>query len=124
MTTPHRGIADPQWELTLEIAGKLWLYAEHAVEIDATPAQRSVDVQWAAYQAGRLIGVRTRVDISAANPDGSRLCVRITYVDPDGQGLVRAQDGLDSLVQAVRRQQLAESRLSGSPSSPPPSSAS
>ena len=26
---PH----DPHWDLTLEIAGKLWLYGEHVLEI-------------------------------------------------------------------------------------------
>jgi len=104
---PH----DPHWDLTLEIAGKLWLYGEHVLEIDAHPAQKVVDLQWAARQAGRLIGVRTRLDVSRTGEIPPRLIVRVTYDDPDGQGLVRAQDGLDALVRTVQAQQVAGRRI-------------
>jgi hypothetical protein len=104
---PH----DPHWDLTLEIAGKLWLYGEHVLEIDAHPTQKVVDLQWAARQAGRLIGVRTHLDVSRTGGTPPRLIVRVTYDDPDGQGLVRAQDGLDALVRSVQAQQVAGRRI-------------
>jgi hypothetical protein len=106
----HREGEDPLWTLTLEIAGKLWLYGEHVVEIDPAPTQRHVDLQWAARQAGRLLGVRTHLEITPAGDRSPVLVVRITYVDPDGDGLVKAQDGLDSLVRAVHDEQLAETQ--------------
>ena len=103
---------DPRWELTLEIAGRLWLYGEHVIEIDPVPAQEFVDVQWAARQAGRLIGVRTELDIALTGHGSSTVVVRITYSDPDGRGLIRAQDGLDALVRSVREQQAPKDSLS------------
>jgi hypothetical protein len=103
---------DPRWELTLEIAGKLWLYGELVIELDPVPAQEFVDVQWAARQAGRLIGVRTELDIVPTGGGSSTVVVRITYSDPDGRGLIRAQDGLDALVRSVREQQAARDSLS------------
>ena len=110
MSGHRRGRQDPQWDLTLEIAGKLWLYGEHVVEIDPTPTQRRVDLQWAARQAGRLLGVRTHLEIGPTEGPSPALSMRITYVDPDGNGLVRAQDGLDSLVRAVHEEQVAGTR--------------
>ena len=115
---------DPRWDLTLEIAGKLWLYGEHVVEIDAVPTQALVDLQWAARQAGRLIGVRTELDIAPVGEPSRQVVVRITYSDPDGRGLIRAQDGLDALVRSVREQQEAQDEVRLTRSSPRPSSPS
>lgn len=129
MSGRRRHPADPQWDLTLEIAGRLWLYGEHVVEMDPAPTQPLVDLQWAARQAGRLIGVRTQVDISRSAGRSPRLVVSITYRDPDGRGLVRAQDGLDALVRSVREQQAVEQpatggRITRRTSTQPPSSRS
>ena len=128
MTSKDDRPKDPRWDLALEIAGKLWLYGEHVIETDPVPAQEYVDVQWAARQAGRLIGVRTELEI-APTGHGSSVVVRITYSDPDGRGLIRAQDGLDALVRSVRQQQAAQDSLSrgrvrSKRSSRPPSSPS
>jgi len=97
---------DPYWNMVLEFAGKLWLYGEHVVEIDPRPTQRLVDLQWAARQAGRIIGVRTKLDIGPFAQSDPTVTVTITYVDPDGRALIRAQDGLDALLRSVRRQLL------------------
>ena len=107
MTSHGDGPKGSRWELALEIAGKLWLYGEHVIETEPVPAQEYVDVQWAARQAGRLIGVRTELEI-APTGHGPSVVVRITYSDPDGRGLIRAQDGLDALVRSVRDQQAAQ----------------
>jgi hypothetical protein len=115
---------DPHWDLALTIAGKLWLYGEHVIEIDPVPTQGLVDLQWAARQAGRLIGVRTELEIEPVGLPSPEVLVRITYSDPDGRGLIRAQDGLDALVRSVREQQVAQEQIRLRRSLRPPSSPS
>jgi hypothetical protein len=97
--------SDPQWDLALEIAGTLWLYGEHVVVIDPRPVQQLVDVQWAAHQAGRIIGVRSRIELTWNGWPDPRVTLVITFDDPDGRGLIRAQHGLDALLRSVLDQQ-------------------
>ena len=98
---PSRPPCAPLWDLVLEIADQLWAYGEYAVVMEAVPIQRLVDVQWAGLQAGRIIGAPTEVEITRCG--GPAVIVRITYVDPDGLGLVRAQERLDDLRRSVGR---------------------
>jgi hypothetical protein len=93
---------DPLWDLVLVIADQLWSYGEYSVVIDPVPTQQLVDVQWAGLQAGRIIGAPTDVEITRYG-SGPAVIVRVTYVDPDGLGLVRAQQRLDALRLSVRR---------------------
>lgn len=97
---------DPQWDLALEIASALWLHGECVLLVDPHPRQSLVDVRWAALQAGRLLGVRAKVNV--AEPDGSGLpllTATITFVDPGGRGRTRAQEGLEALLRSVRAHQ-------------------
>ena len=52
---------DPHWDLVVEIAAMLWVDGSYGTELDTVPAQRLVDVQWAARQAGRVLGGRATV---------------------------------------------------------------
>jgi hypothetical protein len=96
---------DPQWDLALEIAGKLWLYGDYVVEVAPAPTQHLVDLQWAAHQAGRILGVKTIINISSAGAKHPTVAVSISFVDPEGRDLRRAQDGLDALLRSVRAHQ-------------------
>ena len=93
---------DRHWDLTLDIASELWLYGEYVVELDPLPAQRLVDIRWAALQAGHLLGARAKIHITETRsvPD-RRVTVRIRFVDPNGRSLRRAQEGLDALLRSV-----------------------
>lgn len=93
---------DPLWDLVLEIADQLWSYGEYSVVLEPVPTQGLVDVQWAGLQAGRIIGSPTDVEITRC-AGGSAVVVRVTYVDPDGLGMVRAQERLDALRRSVGR---------------------
>jgi hypothetical protein len=102
---------DRQWDLAIDIASELWLYGEYVVEMDPLPAQRLVDVQWAALEAGHLLGARAtiRVTETRRKPD-PRVTVRVTFVDPNGRGLQRAQEGLDALLRSVQEAQSHKGR--------------
>jgi hypothetical protein len=97
---------NPHWDLVVDIASELWLYGEYVVELDPLPAQRLVDVHWAALQAGHLLGARPRIRVTQTlrKPD-PRVTVRVRYVDPDGRSLQRAQEGLDALLRSVQKAQ-------------------
>jgi hypothetical protein len=90
----------------LEIANELWSYGEYSVVMAPVPTQRLVDVQWSGLQAGRIIGTPTEVEITRCG-SGPAVLVRVTYVDPDGLGLVRAQERLDALRRSVSRHRVA-----------------
>jgi hypothetical protein len=93
---------DPQWDLVVEIAAKLWVHGEHVTEVDPSPAQRFVDLQWAARQAGRVLGGRAEVRVSQPRRPGDRMVtVTVTFVDADGPGLQRAEEGLETLMRMV-----------------------
>jgi hypothetical protein len=100
-----QGTRDPQWDLVIEIAAKLWIDGECAIELDPLPTQRLVDLQWAARQAGRVLGgrasVRVRgVTVSRGSTD-RRVAVLVTYVDSTDRGLLRAEEGLEALMRQV-----------------------
>lgn len=84
----------------------LWVHGEHVIEVDSFPTQRFVDVQWAARQAGRVLGGRAEVVVSPSPDPGSRLArVTVTYLDPDGHGHQRAEEGLETLMRMVLEEQ-------------------
>jgi hypothetical protein len=110
--TPASGVSymagaaskDPQWDQVIEIAAKLWIDGVYVAQLDPSPTQRFVDLQWAARQAGRILGGRTAVHTSdAGGPEDST--VTVTYVDPDGRGLQRAEEGLEKLLRKVLAEQ-------------------
>lgn len=97
---------DRRWDLAIDIASELWLYGEYVVELDPLPAQRLVDVHWAALEAGHLLGARAKIRVTATRrwPD-PRVTVTVRYVDPNGRDLRRAQEGLDALLRSVQKAQ-------------------
>jgi hypothetical protein len=97
---------DRRRDLAIEIASELWLYGEYVVELDPMPAQRFVDVRWAALEAGHLLGARAEIRVTEVRrkPD-SLVRVSVRYIDPSGRSLKRAQDGLDSLLRSVQQAQ-------------------
>lgn len=96
---------DPQWDLTLEIASKLWFYGEYVFDMDPLPSQRLVNVRWAALQAGRLLGVRAEVDVTGPfSSTDPTVTVTVTFADPGGRGRARAHEGFEALLRSVREQ--------------------
>jgi hypothetical protein len=97
---------DPQWDRVIEIAAKLWVDGTYAVELETSPAQQYVDLHWAARQAGRVLGGIAQVHTSRPRgPDGRRVVVTVTYVDPTGHGLQNAEEGLEKLMRMVLEEQ-------------------
>jgi hypothetical protein len=93
---------DPQWDLAIEIAAKLWIDGQFVAELHPLPAQRLVDLQWAARQAGRVLGGRATVQTShSRDAKDPTITVTVTYVDSTGQGLKRAEEGLEALMRQV-----------------------
>lgn len=98
---------DPRWALTIEIATKMWIDSEYVTEIDPVPTQRYVDLRWAAHQAGRVLGGRSRIHTSKrlSHPLDPALIMTVTYVDPTGRGFQQAEEGLEALMQLVLEEQ-------------------
>jgi len=71
----------PSEELVVDIAGALSMAGEYVVRIDLQPAQRIVDVNWAARQAGRRLGIRIDVSSKIIKSDG-QLQVRVSALYP------------------------------------------
>ncbi|MGY2873275.1 hypothetical protein ACVW00_000465 [Marmoricola sp. URHA0025 HA25] len=93
---------DPHWDQVVEIASKLWIDGLYAVDVDPCPTQRFVDLLWAAHQAGRVLGGRAKIETSGPRgPDDPTVTVTVRYVDPDGNGLQRAEEGLAKLLRRV-----------------------
>jgi len=93
---------DPQWELVVEIAVKLWVEGTYVTEIDVLPMQRFVDLQWAARQAGRALGGRTQVTTTRLDDtDHGTVSLEVRLIESDEPGLRRAEQGLDELMRAV-----------------------
>ena len=93
---------DPQWDHVIEIAAKLWVEGSYVVELDPTPTQRFVDLQWAARKAGRVLGGEAKVRTGHRHShDDPRVTVTVTYVDSTGRGLLHAEEGLEELMRMV-----------------------
>jgi hypothetical protein len=93
---------DPQWDLAIEIAARLWVDGQYVTELDPLPTQRFIDLQWAARQAGRALGGRARVRMSRPRgPKDPTVTVTVTYADPTGQGLTHAEEKLEALMRQV-----------------------
>lgn len=94
---------DRHWDLVIEIAAKLWVDGQYTAELEKTPTQRYIDLQWAARHAGRVLGGRAKVN---TGPPRSRndptVTVTVTYQESPGEkGFQRAEDGLESLLRRV-----------------------
>ena len=99
---PSQPSNDPRWDRVVEIASKLWIDGLYVVKLDPCPTQRFVDLQWAAHQAGRVLGGRAKIETCGPpGPDDRTVTVTVSYVDPDGTGLQRAEDGLEQLLRQV-----------------------
>lgn len=93
---------DPQQELVIEIASKLWYDGEAVYVIHATRHQQLVDLQWAAHQAGRLLGVRAQVQVTPMGRADPRVTASITFQDPEGRVRAGAKEGLEELLSETR----------------------
>ena len=51
------------------IAFALQTHGRYVARVDRVPHQRLVDVQWTAYRAARLLGIRVDVDTSTRGDD-------------------------------------------------------
>lgn len=99
---PGHAPDDPHWDRVVEIASKLWIDGVYVVELDPFPTQRLVDLQWAAHQAGRVLGGRTRIETDGARgPGDPTMTVTVRLVDPGASGLRRAEAGLERLLRRV-----------------------
>jgi hypothetical protein len=97
---------ESRWDLVVEIAAKMWVDGEYVSELDGVPTQSLVDHQWAAHQAGRVLGGRATVRLTRpVDPDERNVTLTATYVDPTGRGLQRAEEGLESLLRLVLEEQ-------------------
>jgi hypothetical protein len=65
----RRGRSD---DLVAEIADGLVAAGEYVTRVDLMPTQQVVDLNWAAHQAGRSLGIRIQVEVKVAkaDPDG------------------------------------------------------
>lgn len=100
---PHLGTPDPQWAYMLLIRAELERSGRFVAEVDGRDAQARADIHWAARQAGRLLGVDVRIDLSA--PFGhanSSVVATVRCVDSDGFQRCRAREGLARLLHSVR----------------------
>ena len=108
---PSHASDDPYWDRVVEIASKLWIDGVYVVELDPCPTQRFVDLQWAAHQAGRVLGGRAKIETSRTRgPEDPTVTVTVRYVDPDGHGLQRAEEGLEKLLHHVLADHLRPER--------------
>lgn len=99
----HLGTPDPQWEYTLLVRAELERHGRFVTDVDPRDAQAVVDLHWAARQAGRLLGIKPRVELSAprGHADSSvTATVRCVAVDPTERH--RAEEGLERLLHSVR----------------------
>jgi hypothetical protein len=102
---------DPHWDRVVEIASKLWVDGLYVVELDPCPTQRFVDLQWAAHQAGRILGGRAKIATRGPRgPEDRTVTVTVRYVDADGKGLQRAEEGLEKLLRHVLADHLRRDR--------------
>jgi hypothetical protein len=100
------GTPDPQWDFALAIRTALELHGRFVTEIDERDAQARVDVQWAARQAGRLLGAQVSIELSA--PHGRSdfiVTATVRCADPDPVERSRADVGLQKLLQSVHEAQ-------------------
>lgn len=102
----HLGTPDPQWDFTLLIRAELELFGRFATDVDTRDAQAVADIHWAARQAGRLLGARIDLDLSAPfGHAGSTATMTVRCVDHDDEQRSLAAGGLDRLLQSVRATQ-------------------
>jgi hypothetical protein len=112
MRTEERA-PDPQWDFTLLIRGELDARGHYSTEVDPRDAQAVVDLRWAALQAGRLLGVPVKVDVSGGPdlPDSvATATVRLLDVAPREPDV--STPGLERLLRWVLH---AESSTTGVP---------
>jgi hypothetical protein len=99
---------DPQWDFALLIRGALDSSGSYSTEVDTRDAQSLVDLRWAALQAGRLLGVRVKVDVrdtdGQAGPIATATVHRLEPPDPETD---TATPGLEKLLRCVMEAQAA-----------------
>lgn len=98
----NRSSRDPHWDRVVEIAARLWIDGIYVAELDTSQTQRFVDLQWAAHQAGRVLAGRAKIETCRARaPEDPTATITVRFIDPDGEGLRRAEEGLKQLLRRV-----------------------
>jgi hypothetical protein len=97
---------DSKWDLALDIVRALELSGRYEVGVDTGNAQHVVDIRWAAHQAGRLLGMKTRV-VLADPVDTSDFTgtASVTSLDGGVADQLRARQGLSALLRSVHNEQ-------------------
>jgi hypothetical protein len=93
----------------VEIALAIWQTGSYVTRVGAGATDDLAALRRAADQAARLLGARALVDVSRPYDSGG-CTAAVTFADPDGRGLRRAQDGLGRLRRSVRSEQQAAAR--------------
>jgi hypothetical protein len=86
-------VEDPHWDLVIEIAAKMWVEGRYVTRLNPLPTQHFVDLQWAARQAGRILGGRSTTKdtcsctapagIGAASTTAARTCCLYAVVEAE-----------------------------------------
>ena len=119
---PNRGTPDPQWDFTLLIRAELERYGRYVTEVDKRDAQALADIHWAARQAGRLLGVNVKVDLSEPfGHAGATVTATVRCVQTDDEQRRLAEVGLQQLLESVRATQ-GRTRVGATLSAPRPRS--
>jgi hypothetical protein len=100
---PNHRTPDPQWDFTLLIRAELERYGRYATDVDTRDVQAMADIHWAARQAGRLLGVKVKIDLS--EPFGhadARVTATVRCVETGDAHRRLAEEGLQRLLDSVR----------------------
>ena len=92
-----------RWDLAADIVVDVWRTGSYVASV--WHLERLADLGAAAQRAAQALGAVARFDVSNSLGAGPTVVVRISFVDPGGVALRRAQEGLASLLASVRRQQ-------------------
>ena len=99
----QRERAAQRWDLTADIVMDVWRTGSYVASV--WHLERLADLGVAAQRAAQAFGTIARFDVSNSLGAGPTVVVRISFVDPGGVALRRAQEGLAALLCSVRRQQ-------------------
>ena len=99
----QRERAAQRWDLAADIVMDIWRTGSYVASV--WHLERLGDLGAAAQRAAQAFGTVARFDVSNSLGAGPTVVVRITFVDPGGVALRRAQGGLAALLCSVRRQQ-------------------
>lgn len=91
------------WDLVVDITLAVWRSGSYTVSLTPRPGCLA-EIRSAAEEAARVLGVVPHVEFSGPVDSADPVVVvSVTFVDPAGRAVRRAQDGLGALLRSVRR---------------------